>query len=98
MRLDKSHSAVGAGTPRLSSLESEGCPRASREPQKGIQGDGSSSKPGTRVRKKQNVVDEGSAGRALPPLQSSSVGSLPQTLHRPPELPLCRCEKRNLCG
>lgn len=65
MRLDKSHSAVGAGIPRLSSLENEGCPRASREPQEGIQGDGSSSKPGTGVGKKHNVVEEGSAGRAL---------------------------------
>lgn len=66
-RLDKSHSAVGAETPSLSSLKSEGCPSASREPQEGTQGDGSSSKPGTGVGKKQNVVDEGSAGRVHPP-------------------------------
>lgn len=98
MRLDKSHSAVGAETPSLSSLKSEGCPSTSREPQEGTQGDGSSSKPGTGI-EKENVVDEGSSGRVLPSTpQSSSVGSLPQPLHRPPELPLCSCEKRNLCG
>lgn len=91
MRLDKSHRAVEAGTPRLSSLESEGCPRASREPQEGIQGDGSSSKPGTRVRKKQNVVDEGSAGRALPTpavLQCGLPASNPAQAPRAASVPL----------